>query len=183
MLIYFLLFQFLMQMHIQKNPFKTLFCLFERSNQPDNSSTYSVGLEWGYLMSQRVAERGSIWVNQKQYFCNSIWNDTLQLQVNFLQNNYKQLQGWFPKMCFQNNIPTSLTFRPIMWVGGMAIWSTSQWQRGGVFEEICLKGVYFFCHSIQCCQLSYFVAKFSNFSDYPSNFFFQKHLANKFSNF
>ncbi len=29
----------------------------------------------------------------------------------------------------------------------------------------------------QCCQLSNFVAKFSNFSDCPSNFFFQKHLA------
>ncbi len=28
---------------------------------------------------------------------------------------------------------------------------------------------------VQCCQLSNFVAKFSNFSDYPSNFFF--HLA------
>ncbi len=27
------------------------------------------------------------------------------------------------------------------------------------------------------CQLSNFVAKFSNFSDYPNNFFFQKHLA------
>ncbi len=30
---------------------------------------------------------------------------------------------------------------------------------------------------IQCCQLSNFVAEFSSFSDYPSNFFFQKHLA------
>ncbi len=29
----------------------------------------------------------------------------------------------------------------------------------------------------QCCQLSNFVVKFCNFSDYPSNFFFQKHLA------
>ncbi len=29
----------------------------------------------------------------------------------------------------------------------------------------------------QCCQLSNFVVKFSNFSDYPSNFFFKKHLA------
>ncbi len=29
----------------------------------------------------------------------------------------------------------------------------------------------------QCCQPSNFVAKFSNFSHYPSNFFFQKHLA------
>lgn len=57
MLLYFLLFQFLMQMHIQKNPFKTLFCLFEHSNQPDNSLTNSVGLEWGYLMSQPIAER------------------------------------------------------------------------------------------------------------------------------
>ncbi len=27
------------------------------------------------------------------------------------------------------------------------------------------------------CQLSKFVAKFSNFSHYPSNFFFHKHLA------
>ncbi len=33
------------------------------------------------------------------------------------------------------------------------------------------------CCFRQCCQLSNFVAKFSNFSDYPSNFFFQKHLA------
>ncbi len=41
--------------------FQNIVLLFERSNQPDNSSTYSVGLEWGYLMSQRVAERGSIW--------------------------------------------------------------------------------------------------------------------------
>ncbi len=29
---------------------------------------------------------------------------------------------------------------------------------------------------IQCCQFSYFVAKSSNFSNYPSNIFFQKHL-------
>ncbi len=29
----------------------------------------------------------------------------------------------------------------------------------------------------QCCQFSNFVAKFRNFSDYSSNFFFQKHLA------
>ncbi len=29
---------------------------------------------------------------------------------------------------------------------------------------------------VQCCQLSHFVAKFSNFSD-NSNFFFKKHLA------
>ncbi len=30
---------------------------------------------------------------------------------------------------------------------------------------------------LQCCQCSNFVAKFSNFSNYPSNFFFQKHIA------
>ncbi len=30
---------------------------------------------------------------------------------------------------------------------------------------------------MQCCQLSNFVAKLSNYSDYPSNVFFQKHLA------
>ncbi len=33
------------------------------------------------------------------------------------------------------------------------------------------------CCFRQCCQLSNFVAKFSNFSDYPSYIIFQKHLA------
>ncbi len=33
----------------------------------------------------------------------------------------------------------------------------------------------------QCCQLSNFVAKFSNFSDYPVNFFLRKHLATNLS--
>lgn len=141
MLLYFLLFQFLMQMHIQKNPFKTLFCLFEHSNQPDNSLTNSVGLEWGYLMSQPIAERGSIWGNQKQYFCNYIWNDTLQLQVNLLQNNYKQLLGWFPKMCLQNNQP-DLSTSSLSWGCGYLI-SQPMAKRGSIWENVFKKCLLF----------------------------------------
>lgn len=140
MLIYFLIFQFLMQMHIQKNPFKTLFCLFERSNLPDNSSTNSV-LEWGYLMNQPVAERGSVWGNQKQYFWNSIWNDTFQLQVNLLQNNYKQLLGWFPKMCF--NEQSDLSTNNVSWGHGYLI-SQPMAQRRSIWGNIFKKGCTFF---------------------------------------
>ncbi len=36
---------------------------------------------------------------------------------------------------------------------------------------------------IQCCQLRNFVAKFRNFSDYPSNLFSKKHLATNLAMF
>lgn len=48
--------------------------LFEHSNQPDKSSTNSVGLKQDHLISQPMAERASFWVNQKLSHKQYFWN-------------------------------------------------------------------------------------------------------------
>ncbi len=88
-------------------------------------------------MSQPVAERGSIWGNLKQYF----WNDTFQLQVNLQQNNYKQLLGWFPKMCFSDQ--SDLSTNNVSWGHGYLI-SQPMEKRGSIWGNMFKKGVLFF---------------------------------------